>query len=322
MTPSSSTAPGPLPDDVAQLVAGIDRGDVLGASRQLTVLGECLLRLAAGRVTDLPRLRAYVKGLLAHVERTRGASSKAVTNGMALMTSSFLGEPDGPTAVDRLRTAVDGFRADLTRSLQDVRAHGSQVLADADVLLAYDYSSTVSQVVGDLARSRAGVRVLVPEARSLDGGLKYLPDWRALGLTIHLIPDSAIAWAVHSCDAVVVGAETLSAEGGCYNTIGTAPTASLAARAGVPVHVLSVLLKTDLGPESAARRIPSLDFLDRMGDRVPPPEGSGTTIRGDFPDLDYAVPADISSVVTEHGPLEPHDIETAARKVLGGQQHD
>ena len=320
MTDEPNPTAGPLPDDVADLVASVDRGDVLGASRQLTVLGECLVGLADARAADPPRLRADVEGLVAHVERTRGASSRAVTNGMALMTDPFFAEPSGPAAGDRLRGAVEGFRADLDRSLQDVRAHAVRLLAGADVLLAFDYSSTVAQVVGDLAVARTGLRVLVPEARSLDGGLKYLPDWRSLGLTVHLIPDSAVAWALRSCDAVVVGAETLSAEGGCYNTIGTAMTATMAARAGIPVHVLSVLLKTDLGPSSSTRPIPSLDFLDLLGARVPPVDGGRATMRGDFPDLDYTPPSDITTIVTEHGPLEPHEVRTAARKVLGEER--
>lgn len=320
MTPTAGRTATPLPAEVTSLVAGIDRGDVLGASRQLTVLGECLLRLADTRAADPPGLRSAVEALVAHVERTRGASSKAVTNGMALMTESLLGEPNGSEGSDRLRSAVESFRGDLTSWLGDVRAHAAQLLSGVGVLLAFDYSSTVAQVVGDLAEQQHGLRVLVPEARSLDGGLKYLPDWRSLGLTVHLIPDSAIAWALRSCDAVVVGAETLSAEGGCYNTIGTAPTAAMATRAGTPVHVLSVLLKTDLGSSSSARPVPVLDFLDRLGDRLPPPDGR-PGVRGDFPDLDYTPPADITCVVTEHGPLAPHDVEAAARRVLDGGPH-
>lgn len=318
--PAADTAAGPLPDEVAKLVASVDRGDVLGASRQLTVIGDCLLRLADARRADPRRLRADVEGLVAHVERTRGASSRAVTNGMSLMTAPLLRDPNGPAPGDRLRTAVESFRADLTRWLDDVRAHGARLLADASVLLAFDYSSTVAQVVGDLAQGRTGLRVLVPEARSLDGGLKYLPDWRLLGITVHLIPDSAVSWAVNACDAVVVGAETLSAEGGCYNTIGTAPTAAAAVRAGVPVHVLSVLLKTDLGPSSSARPIPSLDFLDRLRDRLPSMDDGQVTVRGDFPDLDYTPPGNISTVVTEHGPLQPQEVGTAAQKVLGEER--
>ena len=316
----AGTSAGPLPDDVADLVASIDRGDVLGASRQLAVLGDCLSRLADAHAADPRRLQADVEALVAHVERTRGASSRAVTNGMTLMTAPLLREPDRQLAGDRLRMAVDGFRADLAHWLRDVRAHGARLLADANVLLAFDYSSTVAQVIGDLAQNRPGLRVLVPEARSLDGGLKYLPDWQSLALTVHLIPDSALAWAVDSCDAVVVGAETLSVEGGCYNTIGTALTAATAARARVPVHVLSVLLKTDLGPSSSTRPIPSLDFLDRLGDRATAVHDARAKIRTDFPDLDYTPPRDINTVVTEHGALQPHEVEAAARKVLGQEQ--
>lgn len=306
-----------LPPAVARLVASIDSGQVLGASRQLSLLGDCLQGLADVHASEPAQLRADVTALVEHVERTRGGSSKAVTNGMTLMTAPLLASPDanGAVAAQHLDDAVEAFRADLTRWLQDVRRHASNVLSHASVLLAYDYSSTVAQVVGDLADSRGGLRVLVPEARSLDGGVKYLPDWQSLNVTIHLIPDSAIAWGLENCDAVVVGAETLSAEGGCYNTIGTASTAAAAARLDVPVYVLSVLLKTDLSADSEARPSPSLDFQQRLDGRLPTDE-TRATFRGDFPDLDYTPPKDIASVVTEAGVLAPAEVESNARRVL------
>lgn len=313
----------PLPPTVADLLTGIDRGEVLGASRQLVVLGDALLGIAAARRTDPTRLRQDVARLLEHVTRTRGASSHAVVNGMALMTRGLLvldDDADSAALGAELTAAVEDFRTGLARWLEDLRRHGVRVLSGSDVVLAYDYSSTVAQVLADVAAGRDGLRVFVPEARSLDGGLKYLPDWRGLGLTVHLIPDSAVGWAVASCDAVVVGAETLSAEGGCYNTVGTATTAREAKRIGVPVHVLSVLLKTDLGSAGAARPIPSLDFLDRVG-TCATDDGSGLTLRGDFPDLDYTPPQDIADVVTEAGVLPPAQVRAAAERALrtGGQ---
>jgi len=315
----AGTAAPPLPGPVADMVATIDRGEVLGASRQLAVLGDCLLGVAEAWRSDPARLRADVTVLVEHVERTRGGSSKAVTNGMSLMTDGLLdpADGDGGEPAGRLRSDVEEFRSSLAQWLEAVRDHGADLLSTADVVLAYDYSSTVAQVLGDVAAVRKGVRVLVPEARSLNGGLKYLPDWRTLGLTVHLIPDSAISWALKSSDAVLVGAETLSAEGGCYNTIGTGPTAAEAARVGVPVHVLSVLLKTDLGASSAARPSPHLDFLDRLGVRPREADGDRLVLRGDFPDLDYTPPSAITSVVTELGVLMPGEIQAAARQVLG-----
>ncbi len=320
MSGAGETAP-EFPGAVADLVASIDRGDVLGASRQLAVLGDCLVGLAQVQGADAQRLRADVQVLVEHIERTRGGSSKAVTNGMSLMTDGLLhGGPEGdardPAA--RLRADVGRFRDDLAEWLRAVRRHGADLLSSADVVLAYDYSSTVAQVMCDVAAARSGIRVLVPEARSLDGGVKYLDDWRSVGLTVHLVPDSAVSWALGECDVVLAGAETLSAEGGCYNTIGTAPTAAEAARAGIPVQVLSVLLKTDLDAAGASRSSPTLDFVARLGVRGRVGDGDPLQLRGDFPDLDYTPPSDVTSVVTEVGVLTPDAVEAAARRVLGG----
>lgn len=158
--------------------------------------------------------------------------------------------------------------------------------------------------------------VFLPEARSLGGGSKYLADWQNLGITAHLIPDAALGWALGQCDVALVGAETLSGEGGCYNTIGSALTAHEAHRRHVPFYVLSVLLKTDPHTLGGERPIPALDFAS--GSFLPTvPTMHGVEIRGGFPDLDYTPPSAITGVVTEHGTLDPRRVAAAASPLVG-----
>lgn len=313
MTPDPSQAA--LPPAAAALLTAIDSGEVLGASRQLRVLADCLLRIADASETNPGRLHADVSLLTRHVVATRGASSQAVTNGMLRMTAPVL-TVDSATASRRLRASVADFRDDLNAWLAAVRDHGTRLLSGVRTVLAYDYSSTVAEVLREVAGGPGDLCVIVPEARSLDGGIKYLDDWRSADMTAHLIPDSAIPWALAGCDVVLIGAETLSAEGGCYNTIGTATTAHEAAGRGIPVYVLSVLLKTDTSPASSLRPLPTLDFLNRLNLPINLKGGDRLSLRGDFPDLDYTPPRDITGVVTENGILAPGEVGETARKTL------
>lgn len=308
-----------LPPQAAALLRSIDTGAVLGASRQLHVLGDVLAELARVYGQDAPTLAARAGGLVAHVTRTRGASSQAVANGIEQMARPVLsvsGRAAGENAGELLVASVEAFRRLLDDALASVRGHGYNVLQPHQRILAYDYSSTVAQVVADLARGAGGRRltVFVPEARSLDGGRKYLADWSDLGITVRLVPDAAVGWVLGRCDAAVAGAETLSGEGGCYNTIGTALVAQGARRAGVPFYVLSVLLKTDLQDPDGRRALPSLDFLQRLGAVLPP--GSPLTVDGGFPDLDYTCPGDITGLVSEAGLIAPGQVRELAASAV------
>jgi len=175
--------------------------------------------------------------------------------------------------------------------------------------------------VAGLVRAMAGagqsLTVVLPEARSLDGGRKYLRDFHGLSLQLHVIPDAAISWALRNTDVVLVGCETLTLEGGCYNTIGTEFAARVAAQEGVPVHVVSILLKTDLANITEGNRaVRLLDFshyLSWTGWRKELMRSSFS-----FPDLDYTPPYLLTSLIAERGVLDPGEVGRAALETLSG----
>lgn len=316
-----SSTPDLLTGEAAELLRRIDSGDVLGATRQLGLLGDCLTSMARSRAPDAA-LRTASISLVNHIARSRGESSQAVINGLRLMAAPALAtsQKDGPgtdgQVAGDIEASVAAFLASLQIWMADVRVHAGQLLSAYGTFLAYDYSSTVSHLLTDLAKAGVSLTVFLPEARSLGGGTKYLPDWQKLGITAHLIPDAALGWALSQCDVALAGAETLSAEGGCYNTIGTAVTAHEAHRRGVPFYILSVLLKTDLRTLGGERPIPTLDFTS--GDLfAAPPAVPGIEVRGTFPDLDYTPPAVIAGIVTEVGNLTPGQVAAAAGPLVG-----
>lgn len=312
----------PFPAKAAELLRSIDTGAVLGASRQLNVLGDALVDVATVRADEPEALRANVAGLVDHVTLTRGASSQAVINGLELMTHPVLSAPDsralGPERGHSLLKSVRAFRQELDGWLASVRRQGHELLGAHRFILAYDYSSTVAQVLADVSLAGRDLTVFVPEARSLDGGRKYLADWNDLHVQVRLIPDAALGWALSQCDAAVVGAETLSADGGCYNTIGTAVVAHEARRTGIPFYVLSILLKTDLRTDGGERLSPSLDFLQQLETSLP--STAKLSVQGVFPDLDYTDPTEITGVVTECGLLSPEQVRGLASAASGHRE--
>lgn len=304
------SVPNVTAEEINRLLQLVDSGEVLGATRQLGIIGDCLLTLARSGASD-PNLRVAAKSLVRRIAETRGQSSQAVLNGTHLMAAPALDLTSHALSVSMERT-VESFLESMSGWMSSIRANSAELLLPYTTFLAYDYSSTVSFALADLRRAGKDVVVYVPEARSLGGGAKYLGDWEDSGITVHLIPDASLGWALDQCDAALVGAETLSTEGGCYNTIGTKLVANEAQRNRVPFFVMSVLLKTDLETKGDEKPIPSLDFTSTAFFEAKP-MARGAMVHGNFPDLDYTPPGLITAIITEQGSLQPAEIADTFR---------
>ncbi len=301
-----------LPVGVRRLIVDIDSGKVLGASRQLGMIGDAMICLAQEYAGPPAGLSVLLGELVEHLVATRGASSQAITNGLHLMSGAALDRSaDEAGAAPRILDGVHAFRTMLAGWLDDLQTHGAALLPKTGTVLAYDYSSSVAALLRGAAASGADLTVVIPEARSLNGGQKYLQEMARLPVRVRLIPDAAISWALRETDSILVGAETMSLEGGCYNTIGTELLARLAAQTGTPFHVISILLKVDRSaPTGGHRAIPLLDFAHVAGwDGTPT---GAANVDCSFPDLDYTAPHLITSIATERGVLTPDEFGHAA----------
>lgn len=312
---TGSTAALQLPPHTAELIAQVDSGQVLGASRQLQLIGDALVSLAHEKL-DEPTLPSILHDLVDHLVETRGASSQAIVNGLRLMAGPALAAGDDHRHIANcIITGVTAFTPTLQSWLRAVDTHGTILLRGARTVLAYDYSSSVASLISTAAGDNPDLTVVIPEARSLDGGRKYLRDWSGLRLRLHIVPDAAISWALRDCDLMLAGSETLTMDGGCYNTIGTEFAARVAAQHGIPVYVVSILLKTDttLGADEQ-RPVPLLDFSAQLS--WDDPAADPTWYQFDFPDLDYTPPELITGLITERGILKPSELRAAVPAAL------
>lgn len=116
-----SPAPDLITDDARELLRMIDSGEVLGATRQLALLGECLLALARSGADD-STLRTAAASLVSHIALSRGESSQAVINGVRLMAAPALATSEtGRALAADIEAAVAAFLRSLQTWLTDVR---------------------------------------------------------------------------------------------------------------------------------------------------------------------------------------------------------
>jgi ribose 1,5-bisphosphate isomerase len=284
----------------------VDEG-VLGASNHVALALPLIARIAAdGGDTDLAFRAAAATARF--IAETRGAAAPVVANAIDWLLAGVADTP----AADRPGLLADralawSHEARARREALVSRAVGA--LARVTAPLVFDYSSTVADIVAALARSGNLRLIVIPESRAVDGGRRFVEAFAALGVRLCATPDAAIDYAVGLCDCMLIGAESVSADGGVVNTVGSAPFARAAAAAGRPIYGCADLSKVG---ETAAVDWPAPPL--RGYPFLPGAEAAADTRA---PELEMVPPALITAILTEHGPLATGVVAEAARAARG-----
>jgi ribose 1,5-bisphosphate isomerase len=317
--PDSSNLPS-LPPKAAEIIRKIQTGQILGASLSIRLINEAFCIQVDESPEDSGKILASQVRLWAdHLVATRGALSPAVGNAIEIVLNGL----EESAASDRVED-VQAFLHAKTgmynrRSVEQVRKiaeYGANLLPDGGTVLAYDYSSSVNAVLIRAAKDGKRLHIIIPESRSLNGGLPILRDLLPHYEQITFTVDVAIGNELKQCDAVLVGAESLTANGGFWTTVGTASIAILAKYYRVPFYVPTEIIKFDprsiQGVSRKSRRVklPMFDFQDL----APLPE----RVRVECDDLEFTPRDLITAYITEEGILPPESILTAFKRMMGG----
>ncbi len=107
-------------------------------------------------------------------------------------------------------------------------------------------SDTVETALTRLAKSdgdRIVRRAIVGESRPGGEGIAAAEALARAGLDVTLAPDAAMGAFISEASAVVLGADSIRADGSVVNKVGSYPLALVAREVGVPVYVLAETLK-------------------------------------------------------------------------------
>jgi translation initiation factor 2B subunit (eIF-2B alpha/beta/delta family)/8-oxo-dGTP pyrophosphatase MutT (NUDIX family) len=254
-----------LRDRAAELAAGVDRAD-----DRWTELADLARELLAAR-----------SGMAALANRVNRAMAEA--------------DERTPAAVEQCaQAAVEG-----ARTADDGAAERAASLLDGEAVLTLSRSGTV------LAALRRADPASVMVATSYPGGegVDVAEALAADDVDATLVPDAAVAHhlATGEVDAVVVGVDTVLADGGVVNKVGTRGAALAAAREGVPLYAVTA---SDKVAPDADPHLGSVDFRT-VSDGEPPPSVAAP--------LFDVTPADlVAGIVTEEGVLDGDDVARAA----------
>ena len=276
-------------------------------------------RLLASLTSDVPAAEARARLALVHRAARELAQARpslaALANTVARVWRAG-SEGGGSVAAREAVMRLQRMHDEAERLIAGWSAAAEQIARYARPLLgetAYTFSrsGTVETVLVWLAQtgSEPGLRrVIVSESRPGGEGIATARALSEAGLSVTLVPDAAMGAFVGEASAVVLGADSIRADGSVVNKVGSYPLALLAREAGVPVYVLAETLKI------AAPAFP-LVFEPLEWPEMPQPPAPGVELRSVGFEL---VPARlITAVVSEAGVLDRDQI--AERSQEAGQ---
>lgn len=168
-----------------------------------------------------------------------------------------------------------------------------------EVVYTHSRSGTVEAALRRLAEEGRVRHILTGESRPGAEGIALARSLAGCGARVTLVADAACGAFVGQAGAVLLGADSVRADGSLVNKVGSYPLALAAREASVPVYVLCESLKI------AAPAYP-LVFEERDPDDLNGAPLAGVEVRTIV--FEYTPAALLAGVIAEDGPLAVGEI--------------
>lgn len=218
---------------IAEIRADRARGASELARRCLAILADAARALPATDAADLrERLLALAAGLamarpsMAPIQNllSRWREGSGIDTGMDLSLARR-------AAAERAEILIDASR----RAVTECAAQTARLLGPGRTVMTHSLSSTVAEVCRLL--KDGGLRMIVTESRPLNEGGRLAERLSAWQVPTLYITDAQMGLFVAQADAVLVGADSVLADGSVINKAGTSLLAMAARERGVPFYV-------------------------------------------------------------------------------------
>ena len=194
---------------------------------------------------------------------------------------------------------------------KEVSRNCASIVPERGTVLTHSYSNTIYESLKNAAEMGKDLQVYVTESRPGREGRLMSKELANVGLPVTLIADSAAAAVFQDIDLVLVGADSVLADGSVINKIGTKAIATVAHSDGIPLYVGCETAKFSTG--------------DLLGEPVEICEMNQREILGDITErliraknvyFDVTPAKYISEFITEKGPVEPAEVAGHIRIML------
>ena len=306
--------PGMPVEEVEATAADIEAMEIRGAATIAAAAAKALgIQAEASEADDPEQFRAELRRAARELYETR-PTAVSLPNALRFVLAEMEGE-----TVEELRASVrrasEQFRADLDTAQERLGRIGANRFQDGDVIMTHCHSTDALATVEHAVEDGKHLEAVVKETRPRKQGHITARQLRELGVPVTLIVDSAAHRYLNEVDHVLVGADSIAADGSVINKIGTSGLAVNARDRGTPIVVAAQTIK--LHPDTLTGHTVEIEMRDET--EVIDPERRAEI--GDpavaNPAFDVTPPRHVDAIVTEKGQYPPESIVSLMRELYG-----
>lgn len=225
---------------------------------------------------------------------------------------------DGETVAElrqSVQAGAEDFQAQLETAQDDLGGIGANRLRDGDTVLTHCHSTDALACLEAAREQGKALSAIVKETRPRKQGHITARRLRELDVPVTLIVDGAAGRYLDDADHVLVGADSITADGSVVNKIGTRSLAISARERDTSIVVAAQTLKLDPATLSGH----TVEIERRAETEVISDEARAEIGEIDVanPAFDVTPPRYIDAIVTERGQFPPESIVTLMRELFG-----
>ncbi|MCU4924503.1 ribose 1,5-bisphosphate isomerase [Halobacteria archaeon AArc-dxtr1] len=294
--------------------------EIRGAATIAGAAAEALATQAEQSTAETPEaFRAELRAAARELYETR-PTAVSLPNALRYVLRGVEGE-----RVPELQSATveraEQFQRDLERAQDELGEIGANRLRDGDVVMTHCHSTDALACVEAALADGKHIEAIVPETRPRTQGHLTARQLREWGVPVTMIVDNAARRYLREADHLLVGADSIAADGSVINKIGTSGLAVIARERGTSVMVAAQTIK--LHPDTMTGHTVEIEMrepaevlsADEHSEIESDEAASGLTVEN--PAFDVTPPRYVDAIVTERGQFPPESIVTLMRELFG-----
>ena len=302
--------------EVRRIADDIGTMEIRGAAKIADAAAAALATQAKESEASTPEaFRAELRAAARTLHDTR-PSAVSLPNALRYVLHGMEG-----TTVEGLREntvfAAERFRERLEHAQADLGLVGANRLKDGDCIMTHCHSTAVLACVEAAVDQGKELTAIVKETRPRNQGHITAERLHELGIPVTLIVDSAARRYLNDVDHVLVGADSIAADGSVINKIGTSGLAVNARDRGTPVVVAAQTFK--LHPGTLTGHSVDIEMRDESEIIAAETKAEIGNPTVENPAFDVTPPRYIDAIITERGQFPPESIVTLMRELFGEQ---
>jgi ribose 1,5-bisphosphate isomerase len=288
--------------------------EVRGAATIAKATADALDAQAQATTADTPTaFRAEMRTAARRLRETR-PTAVSLPNALRFVLHGMAG--DSVSALQAsVRETVARFERDLDAAQDRLGRVGANRLRDGDTVMTHCHSTDALACVKAAVDDGKRIEAIVKETRPRNQGHLTARALREWDVPVTLIVDNAARRYLRDVDHVLVGADSIAADGSVINKIGTSGLAVNARDRGTPIMVAAQTLK--LHPDTLTGEAVEIETRDETEVLSADDRADIGEVTVENPAFDVTPPRYVDAIVTEAGQFPPESIVTLMRERYG-----